>query len=126
MLRSPPPPPTSPAQKSEVAPERDGSAAAAASSNEADLNLIEKVEGMSLADKQAEAEAAENYIKHPLQNSWTLWFLHPDAHRAWDDRVIPILSFDTVEDFWSIYNHIKTPAEFSLGHDYYLFKQGIK
>lgn len=108
-------------QKSEVAPERD---VAAAAGGESATALVEKVEGLSLAEK--EIESTESYIKHPLQNSWTLWFLHPDQGREWTDRVIPILSFDTVEDFWSIYNHIKTPAEFNSGHDYYLFKQGIQ
>lgn len=106
----------------EVAPERE----AAAGVDSSALELVEKADGLSLEEKQQEAESGEGYIKHPLQNSWTLWFLHPDQHRDWDDRVIPILSFDTVEDFWSIYNHIKTPAEFQSGHDYYLFKQGIK
>lgn len=113
MLRS--------AQKSEIAPEREAAAATEATA----IELVEKVDGLSLEEK-LEAESGEAYIKHPLQNSWTLWFLHPDSQRNWDDRVIPILSFDTVEDFWSIYNHIKTPAEFNSGHDYYLFKQGIK
>lgn len=116
-------------QKSDIAPEREAAAAAADS---AANELAEKTDTMSLVEKQdADAtdinlSATDAYIKHPLQNSWTMWFLHPDKSRDWEDRVIPIISFDTVEDFWSIYNHIKTPAEFSLGHDYYLFKQGIK
>lgn len=119
-------------QKSEIAapPPRDAAAAAEAA---AGSDLAEKAEKLTLSDKE-DAEAGDDaavvspdaYIKHPLQNSWMLWFLHPDASRDWSARVLPIISFDTVEDFWSIYNHIKTPAEFSNGHDYYLFKHGIK
>ena len=37
-----------------------------------------------------------------------------------------IASFDTVEDFWSLYNHIKSASEIGIGSDYNLFKQGIK
>lgn len=107
-------------QKSDIAPvERDAAGESGAN------DLAEKVDGLSLSEK-LEGESTDAYIKHPLQNSWTIWFLHPDVNRDWNDRVIPIMSFDTVEDFWSIYNHIKTPAEFNSGHDYYLFKQGIK
>lgn len=119
-------------QKSDIvtpAAQRD---AATAGGEKATNDLTEKVDAMSLVEKDGQEAAnddsasADAYIKHPLQNSWTLWFLHPDKNRGWEDRVIPIISFDTVEDFWSIYNHIKTPAEFNNGHDYYLFKTGIK
>ncbi|XP_019848914.1 PREDICTED: eukaryotic translation initiation factor 4E-1A-like [Amphimedon queenslandica] len=37
--------------------------------------------------------------------------------------------FDTlsvVEDFWSVYNHIKRPSQISSGCDYMLFKEGIE
>lgn len=124
-------------QKSDIvtpAAERDAAAATTTAAAESANDLAEKVDAMSLVEKEgleasnddSASAAADAYIKHPLQNMWTLWFLHPDKNRGWEDRVIPIISFDTVEDFWSIYNHIKTPAEFSTGHDYYLFKTGIK
>lgn len=34
--------------------------------------------------------------------------------------------FDTVEDFWSLYNHIQSAGGLNWGSDYYLFKEGIK
>ncbi|KAJ9597141.1 hypothetical protein L9F63_026971 [Diploptera punctata] len=37
-----------------------------------------------------------------------------------------ITSFDTAEDFWSLYNHIKTASELRQGCDYSLFKEGIR
>lgn len=37
-----------------------------------------------------------------------------------------VSTFDTVEDFWSLYNHIKQPAEIKSGNDYSLFKEGIR
>lgn len=37
-----------------------------------------------------------------------------------------ITTFDTVEDFWSLYNHIKLPTEIRNGNDYSLFKNNIR
>lgn len=37
-----------------------------------------------------------------------------------------VTSFDTVEDFWSLYNHIKVASELKPGCDYSLFKKGIR
>ncbi|UMM33687.1 hypothetical protein L5515_007073 [Caenorhabditis briggsae] len=34
--------------------------------------------------------------------------------------------FDTVEEFWSLYNHIQSAGGLNWGSDYYLFKEGIK
>lgn len=37
-----------------------------------------------------------------------------------------VTTFDTVEDFWSLFNHIKQPQEIKMGNDYSLFKEGIR
>lgn len=34
--------------------------------------------------------------------------------------------FQTVEDFWSVYNHIKSASEIRVGGSYFVFKDGIK
>lgn len=68
----------------------------------------------------------DNLIKHPLQNKWTLWYLESDRSKSWEELQNEITSFDTVEDFWSLYNHIKLPSEIKIGSDYSLFKKGIR
>ncbi|XP_022208275.2 eukaryotic translation initiation factor 4E1 isoform X4 [Drosophila obscura] len=68
----------------------------------------------------------EHLFKHPLQNTWTLWYLENDRTKSWEDMQNEITSFDAVEDFWSLYNHIKPPSEIKLGSDYSLFKKGIR
>ncbi|KAM8709760.1 hypothetical protein ACLKA7_016547 [Drosophila subpalustris] len=72
------------------------------------------------------AVRTEHLFKHPLQNTWTLWYLENDRTKSWEDMQNEITSFDTVEDFWSLYNHIKPPSEIKLGSDYSLFKKGIR
>lgn len=43
----------------------------------------------------------EMLIKHPLQNTWTLWFFKIENNRTWEDCQMEIASFNTVEDFWA-------------------------
>lgn len=65
-------------------------------------------------------------IKHPLQNKWTLWYFENDRTNTWEKNQKVIASFDTVEDFWSLYNHIKLASELRQGCDYSLFKHGVR
>ncbi|XP_012273019.1 eukaryotic translation initiation factor 4E-1A isoform X3 [Orussus abietinus] len=67
----------------------------------------------------------ELLIKHPLQNTWTLWYYEADRSKTWRENQREITSFDTAEDFWSLYNHIKSASELRQGCDYSMFKQGI-
>jgi len=67
----------------------------------------------------------EKIIKHPLQNAWTLWFFKNDKARTWEENQRPIITVTTVEDFWSLYNHIEVASRLPPGSDYSLFKEGI-
>jgi len=80
----------------------------------------------SSEDKIAPEIGKELYVKHPLQHSWTLWFFKNDRHQDWEQNQKSIISFDTVEDFWALYNHIEVCSKLNSGCDYSLFKTGIK
>ena len=41
-------------------------------------------------------------------------------------RFPQVMSFNTVEDFWSMYNHIELVSKLGAGCDYSFFKSGIK
>ncbi|KAL6267108.1 eukaryotic translation initiation factor 4E-like [Pogonomyrmex barbatus] len=93
-------------------------------------NISEEIEEI---DRKQNTEVAnisefppEFLIKHPLQNTWTLWYYEPDRNKTWEESQREITSFDTAEDFWSLYNHIKTASELRQGSDYSMFKQGIR
>jgi translation initiation factor 4E len=47
------------------------------------------------------ADIPRDVIKHPLQNSWTLWYFENDRAKNWEDNQVEIYNFDTVEDFWA-------------------------
>jgi len=68
----------------------------------------------------------ELLIKHPLQNTWTLWFFKMEANRSWEESQMEIASFTSVEDFWALYNHIEVASRLKVGCDYSMFKHGIK
>ncbi|KAK8779967.1 hypothetical protein V5799_018692 [Amblyomma americanum] len=65
-------------------------------------------------------------LKHPLEHSWSLWYYKKDRSRSWQENLLEISSFDTVEDFWALYNHVEFPSKLPSGCDYSLFKAGIK
>ena len=96
-------------------------------------DLIDRMETAKIVSKEA-AEAPDDeggiggpdrYIKHPLQNAWTLWFFKNDKSRTWEENQRPIITVTTVEDFWSLYNHIEVASRLPAGADYSLFKEGI-
>ncbi|KAK8725275.1 hypothetical protein OTU49_010791 [Cherax quadricarinatus] len=65
-------------------------------------------------------------FKHPLRCKWTMWFFKIEPNLPWEDCQKEVTSFNTVEDFWSLYNHIEPPSRLKPGRDYSLFKEGIK
>jgi len=113
-----------------VAPGRPESTPAAADVAAPATTVAANVEEpKATTEPQSDGDAAvrtEHLFKHPLQNTWTLWYLENDRTKSWEDMQNEITSFDTVEDFWSLYNHIKPPSEIKLGSDYSLFKKSIR
>lgn len=76
-------------------------------------------------ERITEMKPAELKVKHPLENKWTLWF-YENKSKNWEENVREVASFDTVEDFWCLFNHIKPPSQLSVHCDYNYFKNGIK
>ncbi|KAI0903922.1 translation initiation factor eIF 4e-like domain-containing protein [Ustulina deusta] len=67
-------------------------------------------------------------VKHPLQNRWTLWFTKPASGKGdnWNDLLKEVIIFNTVEEFWGIYNNIAPVSELAMKSDYHLFKEGVR
>ncbi|KAI0304877.1 eukaryotic translation initiation factor 4E class I [Russula brevipes] len=88
-------------------------------------------------------------VKHPLYSPWTLWFdspatkgrnlpqtpstafpqtpipQTPGAALGWMEDIKRVISFDSVEEFWGLYNNIVPPSQLPQKANYYLFKDGI-
>ncbi|XP_063985110.1 eukaryotic translation initiation factor 4E-1A-like isoform X1 [Diachasmimorpha longicaudata] len=87
---------------------------------------IEEVEKKDQEVASLEEYPPELLIKHPLQNTWTFWYYTHDRQKTWEESQREISSFDTVEDFWALYNHIILASELKQGCDYSMFKKGIR
>ncbi|ELT97193.1 hypothetical protein CAPTEDRAFT_222296 [Capitella teleta] len=68
----------------------------------------------------------ELLIKHPLHNRWALWYFKNDKTKDWHANLKVVTAFDTVEDFWALYNHVLPASKIAPGCDYSLFKDGIQ
>jgi len=91
------------------------------------IESLEIQDELNDCKNELENESPMDYsIKHPLQNVWTLWYFENDRNQPWEKNQREIASFQTVEDFWSLYNHIKPASELKQGTDYSLFKKGIR
>jgi len=96
-------------------------------------DLVDKMDNVKLTENGSAGDSSvtpvvgdpEKIIKHPLQNAWTLWFFKNDKARSWEENQRPIITVTTVEDFWSLYNHIEVASRLPPGSDYSLFKEGI-
>lgn len=89
---------------------------------------VDEVDEKQQQQQQAKGDdlSGEMLIKHPLHNTWTLWYYENDRKKTWEENQREITSFATVEDFWSLYNHIRNASELSTGCDYSLFKKGVR
>ncbi|KAJ2956721.1 hypothetical protein NQZ79_g7458 [Umbelopsis isabellina] len=71
-----------------------------------------------------------NYnVKHPLHNEWTLWFDNPGKKanvQSWSQNLKEIVTFQTIEDFWAVFNNIIKVSRLDISSNYHLFKKGIR
>jgi len=67
-------------------------------------------------------------VKHPLQSEWTLWFTKPPSGKGdnWNDLLKQVITFDSVEEFWGVYNNIAGVSDLALKSDYHLFRAGVR
>lgn len=78
------------------------------------------------ANDLAYSLSQELSMKHPLQHSWTLWYYKNDRSKSWEDNLREVVTFNSVEDFWSVYNHIELASRLGPNCDYSIFKEDIK
>ncbi|KAI9726297.1 MAG: eukaryotic translation initiation factor 4E [Chrysothrix sp. TS-e1954] len=67
-------------------------------------------------------------VKHPLASKWTLWFTKPPSGKGdnWNELLKEVIKFDSVEEFWGVYNNITPTSQLPVKADYHLFKEGIR
>eukprot|EP00953_Heterococcus_sp_UTEX-ZZ885_P037680 19339-Heterococcus_DN1.PRE.1 len=64
-----------------------------------------------------------------IQNRYCFWYKQKGAKLSSEDyesSIKQLASFQTVEHFWRIYNHLHRADQVPIGTDFHLFKEGIK
>lgn len=68
--------------------------------------------------------------RHPLESTWTLWFMDGDKRKQheqkWGSNLIPIYTIKDVEDWWLLYSYILLPSKLRVKNDYMLFRGEIE
>ncbi|KAL8171304.1 hypothetical protein V2J09_023108 [Rumex salicifolius] len=73
------------------------------------------------------AEASKQ--PHKLERNWSFWFDNqskPKQGAVWGSSLRKIYSFDTVEEFWCLYDQIFKPSKLTVNADFHLFKTGVE
>lgn len=77
-----------------------------------------------------QAVATTNLGKHPLYNEWVFWFRPPiskaNGYIEYEKTLHPIAAVGTVEDFYTVYTHLKRSSTLPLVSDYHFFRSGIR
>jgi translation initiation factor 4E len=80
-------------------------------------------------------------LQHALSAKWTLFFDSPQSkalpktplqtpttpagmHGGWLEDIRKVVEFDSVEEFWGVYNNVVLPSQLPGKANYYLFKVG--
>ncbi|TVY47813.1 Eukaryotic translation initiation factor 4E type 2 [Lachnellula occidentalis] len=86
----------------------------------------------SRASKSSLTESSKNSTTptHSLRDNWVFWFRPPisksNGFVEYEKTLHAIASFDTIEDFFNVYHHLKRPSTLPLVSDYHIFKRGIR
>jgi translation initiation factor 4E len=76
---------------------------------------------------QESSSPGKNSSDHPLRNTWNL-FYRPPANKFsdYEKSTLKLASISSVESFWAIYSHLKSPSLLPTVSDYHIFKDGIR
>merc|ERR1712130_48309 len=69
----------------------------------------------------------EDYVPHRLNAQWTMWYDQGcKSTQKWGEHLQRILDFDTVENFWRLYNNMVAPTSLKQGCTYHLFRTDVR
>lgn len=82
-----------------------------------------------VAEPVVEEAADAGKQPHKLERKWAFWFDNQSKHKqgaAWGASLRKAYTFDTVEEFWCLYDQIFKPSRLQGNADLHWFKAGIE
>jgi translation initiation factor 4E len=77
---------------------------------------------LEMPDRLIRSGDAESQLSRP----YSLWFLRRYEGVEYEDGLFCVGSFDTVEQFWKFYSHMKRPDELDGNIEFHLFERGVR
>mmetsp|Transcript_11916 Transcript_11916/g.22561 ORF Transcript_11916/g.22561 Transcript_11916/m.22561 type:complete len:194 (-) Transcript_11916:277-858(-) len=71
----------------------------------------------------------ESIAKTPLHHTWVLWFDNPrlaPEGTSWRENLKECGKFDSVEQFWEVFNNVKPASQLATNGNYHIFREGIE
>jgi translation initiation factor 4E len=63
----------------------------------------------------------------PLKYSWVVWYRPPTSKNSdYEKSIQALCRMDTVQNFWTVYAHLKRPSMLPSVSDYHFFREGIR
>ncbi|KAE9617593.1 hypothetical protein Lal_00034891 [Lupinus albus] len=89
----------------------------------------EEVAAVEVVAVPTAAPEPEIGSKNKLERQWTFWFDNqskPKQGAAWGSSLRKVYTFDSVQEFWCLYDQIFKPSKLAGNADFHLFKTGIE
>ena len=92
--------------------------------------MEDKTEVKESAPQPQDSTELEENGTH-IQNKYAFWYHRrggkSQSHSVnYEESMKQLASFQTIEHFWNIYNHMVRPNDIKATTDYHIFKDGIK
>ena len=83
--------------------------------------------GLITLTGELKGNSSPKFVHTTVHKAWvTTTYFRRQKQATWGQTLRSVYTFNTVEDFWCLYNNILTPSRLIMGTDFHLFKEGIE